>query len=185
MTVAFDTTFLLYLFAPAGRVGAPLDARGAPISLVKERVTALVEDLTKSGTRIIVPRPALSEIIVRAGIEAGQHYLGVMRQAKVFRIAPFDEKAAVETAIMAGEATKCPSIRAATDGTYAKIKYDRQIVAIAMSEGAATLYTDDHNQRAFARRHGVNVVGIGECPAPQSTAQMTLSLESKPDAGRT
>ena len=98
-------------------------------------------------------------------------------------IAPFDEKAAVETAIMAGEAIKCPSIRAVTDGTYAKIKYDRQIVGIAVSEGAATLYTDDRNQQAFARRHGMKALGIAECLVPESAAQMTLRLEDAPRAG--
>jgi hypothetical protein len=126
----------------------------------------------------VVPTPALSEIMVRAGVEAGQRYINIMRNAKVFWIAPFDEKAAVETAIMAGEATKCPSIRAVTDGTYAKIKYDRQIVGIAVSEGAATLYTDDRNQQAFARRHGIKALGIAECLVPDSAAQMTLPLAS-------
>jgi len=118
--------------------------------------------------------------MVRAGVEAGQSYINIMRMAKVFRIAAFDVKAAVETAIMAGETTKCPSIRAAADGTYAKIKYDRQIVAIAVSEGATTLYTDDKNQQAFARRHGIKVIGIGDCLVPDLAAQMTLPFGGAP-----
>jgi hypothetical protein len=183
LTVAFDATFLLYLFVPAEQGGVPLDENGFPVTLVRERVQALVYDLNKAGSKIVVPTPALSEIMVRAGVEAGQRYINIMRKAKVFWIAPFDEKAAVETAIMAGEATKCPSIRAVTDGTYAKIKYDRQIVGIAVSEGATTLYTDDRNQQTFARRHGIKALGIADCLVPDSAAQMTLRLEGAPSAG--
>jgi len=38
LTVAFDTTFLLYLFAPDGEVGVPLDENGIPIEFVVQRV---------------------------------------------------------------------------------------------------------------------------------------------------
>jgi predicted PilT family ATPase len=178
LTVAFDTSFLLYLLAPAGQVGAPLDENGSPIPFVKERVASLVSDLEKAGTKVLVPTPALSEIMVRAGVEAGQGYIALMKRTRVFRIVPFDEKAAIETAIMAGDASKHPKVRAATDGTYAKIKYDRQIVAIAVTEGATTLFTDDRNQQTFAKRHGLRVMGIGDCLVPAIESQMNLALEA-------
>lgn len=179
MSVAFDATFLLYLFAPPGQVSVPLDENGALIKHVPERVQLLFDDIEKSGTTIIVPTPALSEIYVRAGVESGQEWIRIMKKAKVFRISNFDEIAAAEGAIMVGAAKKCPAIKPQTDGTWAKIKYDKQIVAIAVSQGAKTLYTDDHNQGNFARRYGLQVVGVGDCPLPPSIAQLELELSDR------
>jgi hypothetical protein len=118
--------------------------------------------------------------MVRTGVETGQDYIALMRRAKVFRLSAFDERAAVETAIMAGDAPKCPSIRAATEGTYAKIKYDRQIVAISVVEGVTTLFTDDVNHGAFARRYGMRVIDIGDCLIPATDAQIPLALGTTP-----
>lgn len=174
--MAFDATFLLYLFAPAGTVSVPLDDGGGPVKHVPERVQLLFEDIEKSGTTIIIPTPALSEIYVRAGVEAGQEWVRIMKKAKIFKISAFDEIAAAEAAIMVGSAKKCPSIIPQTDGTWAKIKYDKQIVAIAVSQGAKTLYTDDRNQGNFARRHGLQVINVGDCPLPPSVAQLNLAL---------
>ena len=176
MTVVLDTSFLLYLFAPTGQVGSPRDANGEPVRFVKERVAGLIAELEKSQTKIIVPTPALSEIMVRAGVEAGQEYISLLKRSGIVRIVPFDEKAAIETAIMAGDVARCPAIRPATDGTAAKVKYDRQIVAIAVTEGATKLYTDDKNLSAFAKRHRLMVVGIEDCLVPTSDAQGNLEL---------
>ena len=178
MSVAFDATFLLYLFAPPGQVAVPLDDSGKPIQHVPERVKLLFEDIEKSGTTIIIPTPALSEIYVRAGVEAGQEWARIMKRAKIFKVSAFDEVAAAEAAIMVGSAKKCPAIIPQTDGTWAKIKYDKQIVAIAISQGAKTLYTDDRNQGNFAKRYGLQVIGVGDCPLPHSIAQLSLGLEN-------
>lgn len=71
--------------------------------------------------------------------------------------------------------------RSATAATHAKLKYDRQIVAIAKVEGARLLYTDDRDQRAFAEKHGLTVRGLADLPLPDSNAQHDLF--GVPDAG--
>ena len=171
MTVVLDTTFLLHFLAPADEVGSS-------VPFAKERVAGLIAELEKSQTTIIVPTPALSEIMVRAGVEAGQEYVSILKRSGVVRIVPFDEKAAIETAIMAGDVARCPAIRPATAGTAAKIKFDRQIVAIAVTEGAKKLYTDDKNLTAFAKRHRLMAVGMADCPVPTSDAQGSLDLKA-------
>jgi len=174
LTVAFDATFLLYLFREPGTVAAPNDAAGAPIGYAKERVTGLLAELQKTGTSIIVPTPALSEIMVRGGVVAGQQYVALMTRARVFRIAPFDMRAAIETAVMHGHAVAGEKGSSATTATHAKLKYDRQIVAIAKVEGAHTFYTDDLDQRAFAEKHGMTVRGLGDLPVPTDATQTDL-----------
>lgn len=179
MTVAFDASFLLYLFAPAGQVGAPLGPDGKPIAFAKERVQALFLALEEQKTKIVIPTPALSEVMVRSGVEAGQSYIAIMAKKRVFRIAPFDEKSAIELPIMYGLHRRGEALKQANEGTYAKIKYDRQIVAIAFTEGCSTIYTDDENQAKFAMKQGMAVIGLADCPIPTDAAQIPLKLEGE------
>lgn len=177
MIAGADATFLLYLFAPVGSVGVPLDSNGQPVTMAKERVQGLVDELEKIGAIVIVPTPALSEIMVRSGVQAGQAWLATMNKSKAFKVVPFDAKAAIEVALMAGHAVKGESGAMSNEGTHAKLKYDRQIVAIAHTEGATAFYTDDRNQANLARRLGMTVKGLIDCPIPTSAAQRPLTLE--------
>ncbi|HEY8571237.1 hypothetical protein [Phenylobacterium sp.] len=174
MIVGVDATFLLYFFAPPEGVGVPLDFAGQPISMAKERVQGLIAELEKQGSTIIVGTPALSEIMVRSGVQAGQSWLAMMNQSKAFKVVPFDAKSAIEVAIMGGHMVKGETSKAATGGTYAKLKYDRQIVAIAATEGATTFYTDDVGQRSLALRLGMSVRGLAEIPIPTTAAAQEL-----------
>jgi hypothetical protein len=174
LIVGVDATFLLHLFAPPGSVGVILDAAGQPIPLPKERVQGLVADLEKTASTIIVGTPALSEIMVRAGVQAGQAWLAIMNASKAFRVVPFDTKSAIEVALMAGNTVKGQDLSGATIETYAKLKYDRQIVAIARTEGATVFYTDDDRQANLAKRLGMAAKGLADCPIPTGAAQTQL-----------
>jgi predicted nucleic acid-binding protein len=176
LIVGLDATFLLYLFAPAGSVGVPLDSNDQEIPHAKERIEALVEEFERTGATIIVGTPALSEIMVRAGVQAGQKWIGIMNRSRAFKIVPFDEKSAIEVAVMAGQEAK-----AATNLTRAKLKYDRQIVAIARTEGASVFYTDDENQMHLARRLNMTAKGLADCPLPP-VAQGKLEFPESGDA---
>src|SRR5688572_11831120 len=96
--VVFDATTLLVLLAPDASV--PLDSEGFAITYPKERVDGLVSELAKSKTKIIIPTPALSEALVRAGSVAAAQYLARIRKSAHFIVEPFDERAAIEVALM-------------------------------------------------------------------------------------
>lgn len=145
--------------------------------MAKERVQGLIDDLEKQGATIVVGTPALSEIMVRAGVQAGQSWLAIMNKSKAFKVVGFDAKSAIEVAIMAGHSVKGEKGKAATKETYAKLKYDRQIVAIAHTEGASTFYTDDQRQTNLAKRLGMTVRGLGDLPIPTTAAQLPFSFE--------
>lgn len=55
-----------------------------------------------------------------------------------------------------------------------KIKYDRQIVAIAKVNQATAIYTDDAGLRNTARRIGIAVVGVADMLLPPAKAQIEL-----------
>ncbi|MBV8460014.1 MAG: hypothetical protein JO009_03920 [Candidatus Eremiobacteraeota bacterium] len=130
-------------------------------------------ELQKNRTKIIIPTPSLAELLVRAG-KALPTYLAQIKSSSAFRIAPFDDRGAVQVALMAQAPGDRP--KSATE-TYAKIKYDRQIVAIAKVEGATVVYSDDSNVRTYARNLGMRAVALAELPLPEPTiedAQMPL-----------
>jgi hypothetical protein len=62
---------------------------------------------------------------------------------------------------------------------WAKVKFDRQIVAIARVLQATTIYTDDENLAATANTVGISTLGLADLPLPPETAQGQLPFESK------
>lgn len=176
--VVFDATILL-AFLQSDCPPPRHPETNEPIDRFRERIDYLIQRLDKDKEKIIIPTPALSEILVRADL-AGPEYLDRINSASVFRPAPFDERGAVEVAAMtrnalASEGGKFDGL----NGTYAKIKYDRQIVAIAKVEGAKTVYSDDKNIYKFAGRYGITVIRIADLPLPPEERQQDLGFEDK------
>lgn len=64
----------------------------------KDRIDHLVAQLEKAGERIIVPTPVLSEVLVRVKPAEAQQLYDRLGEYKVFRVEPFDAKAAIELA---------------------------------------------------------------------------------------
>lgn len=170
--VVFDATTLLLLLAPDTSV--PRDANGKPVSFARERIDGLVADLSKRKVKIVIPTPALSEALVRAGAVAGENYLARIKKSRWFKIESFDERAAIEVAEMTRSAIDHGDKKDGSDATWAKVKYDRQIVAIAKVNSASAIYSDDINLASFAKRAGLHVINIAELDIPSATAQMDL-----------
>jgi hypothetical protein len=91
---------------------------------------------------IIIPTPALSELLVRAGDDM-QSLVNMLQKSAVFHIVPFDTLAAIEVAAMTQRAIDNGDKRGGVDCSWAKIKYDRQIIAIAKVHRATAIYSDD------------------------------------------
>jgi hypothetical protein len=180
VSVAFDASFLLPLLSPG--VPGPFDpTTKKPLESIKERLDYLVEVLEKSSTKIIIPTPALSELLVRAGT-AGVGYLERLRQVRPFKIESFDERAALEVALaiqksidQVGKKQKGKATQ-----TWAKVKFDHQIVAIAKVNNATTLYSDDEGLRGFAEQSGLSVVRLRELELPPKPPQMDFNLKIAP-----
>ncbi|MHA1567341.1 MAG: type II toxin-antitoxin system VapC family toxin [Alphaproteobacteria bacterium] len=172
--VVFDTTILLPLLWPD--VPEPRNPNtNQLVEGFRERINHLLETIEKSRTKIIIPTPALSEILVRTGA-AGPGYLAQITAASVFRIVAFDVRAAVEVAAMTRKARDFGDKRGGADGTWNKIKFDRQIVAIARVENATALYSDDLGVRRFGEAMGMTVIGSWELELPPKNPQGSLDL---------
>lgn len=172
--VVFDATMLLMAIQPG--VGGALDPKtGEEITHVAERVAFLIGALDKSKTKIGIPTPALSEILVRAGAGAFK-LVEKINEISVFQTLPFDEASAIEVAILTKNALDSGDKKDGSDGTWAKIKYDRQIIAIAKRFRASAIYTDDKSLRNTATRIRLSVIGLSDLELPPERAQIELEL---------
>jgi hypothetical protein len=170
--VAIDATMLLLMLRPGTPV--PAGPGGVPVDRPKDRIDHLVNELDRANAKLIIPTPALSEALVYAGADASQKIVDELTKWSVFQIAPFDTRAAIELAAMARAALGRRK-RADSTATYAKLKYDRQIVAIAVN-GAATIYSDDGDVRAIAGEVGIEVKTLADLPLPPQNPQRELTL---------
>lgn len=167
--VAVDSTFFPYLLNHKTR--APNDpATGKPVDRIEERIELLIETLEEDRETIIIPTPALSEFLVLAK-EDGPNYLKAISRNPLFQIQPFDVRAAIELAAIRLNEEKTLSKsalkRQTPQETWAKISFDRQIVAIAKVNGANTIYSEDTSVANFARKNGIKVVRVWELPLPK------------------
>lgn len=91
-----------------------------------------------------------------------------------FKIVPFDTRAAIELAQITRVAIDSGDKKAGSSSSWAKVKFDRQIVAIARTEGAQTIYSDDEDIVRCARKLGIEVIGICELSLPPDSLQREL-----------
>lgn len=118
--------------------------------------------------------PALSEVLVYAG-SAASRYLDTIFRSACFRIAPFGERSTIELAKMTDAILAAGNFRAGSEETRAKIKFDRQVIAITRVEGQTTIYSDDHGLTKFATKPSLQVVPANELPLPPT--QRALAFE--------
>jgi len=170
--VVIDATNLLLMLRPGTHVPAGKD--GLPVDKPKERIEYLIARLDKEKTKVIIPTPALSEALVRAGSVATQEIVEKLQKFSVFRIESFDTRAAIEVAAMTRKALDSGKKRGPSSATWAKVKYDRQIVAIAKVSGATTIYSDDDDIAALGKEAKINVVKIKDLPLPPEDAQLKM-----------
>jgi predicted nucleic acid-binding protein len=183
--VTFDAQMLIWLLDPDAAPTDPETRR--PIANARARLEHLVATLDESKTRIVVPTPALSEFLVHAG-SARSQYLETLNRAVTFRVADFDQRAAVEAALAMRAAIERGDKRGGTDASWAKVKFDRQIVAISKVQGATTIYSDDADVATLAEQEGMSVVRLAEVRLPPEDAQGSLQLgkpeDQAPDADK-
>jgi hypothetical protein len=170
MPVVFDASFLIALLDPTIKGEGSIDVR----------VDFLVRSIDKARQKIIVPTPALSEVLIGAGA-AAPRYLDILNRSARFKIVPFGTRAAVEAAAAHRDALRAGDKREGSEAPWAKVKFDRQIVAIAKVEGAEVIYSNDDDIGRFAMRDNLQVVKLDKLPFPPEKPQGELSFIAPPD----
>ena len=174
MPVAFDASYLIALLDPTVRGEIDVDVR----------VDFLVRSLDKTRTKIIVPTPALSEVLIGAG-DAAPKYLDILTRSARFKIVPFGTRAAVEAAAAHRDALRAGDKREGSEAPWAKIKFDRQILAISRVEGVNIVYSNDEDIKRYSVRDGLQVINMTALPIPPEKQQGELTLPPPPEEGST
>lgn len=169
-----DATVAMLLLQPNALVPPMPD--GTPIERPVDRVNHLISELDARGDTVLLPTPALAEVLVRVDAKAAERIVEQISRHWAIRIEAFDVRAALEVAAMTRDARDRPEPRDAQT-TWAKLKYDRQIVAIAKVNRASTIYSDDRGVRTVAERAGIEVQGLADLPLPsEKPAREKLQL---------
>ena len=98
-------------------------------------------------------------------------------QSMWFEVAPFDQRAAVESALALKRALKSvKGKKLGSTSSWQKIKVDRQIVAIAKVYGVTTVYSTDPDVLNLSRESGIEAIHAADLPPPP-VAEVQLTLE--------
>jgi predicted nucleic acid-binding protein len=171
--VAFDNTTLSILLNPDGKP-VRIPGTDTPLDFAMERVDFLITEIQKERQKIIIPAPALAELLTIIGPDA-QQYIGMISQSRIFEIASFDARCAAELAILNR------SVFATSDAinrmeAYQKRKVDRQILAICKVHAVSNLYTDDIGLSNLSKLCGLNPISASELPIPPASSQRSLEF---------
>jgi hypothetical protein len=156
--IAFDTTFLTLMLVPGAR---------HEISDAKERIEFLISDIHGSREKVIIPTPALSEVLIKSG-QARDQIINLLTKSDKFLVAPFDTLCALELSLMVDAAFARKDKRDGAPGTWVKVKFDRQIVSIAKVFGARAIYSEDGDLRAIAVRNDLPCYGVSDIKIPEA-----------------
>lgn len=175
MAVLFDTSVLLLAMHPDAAL--PIDpATQQPVEHARQRVDYLIRKLSKAREKVVIPSPVLAEILVHAGKSTNEYVQNF--QQSPFRIAPFDTRAAIECA----DAIHRYGIKGkGKENPRAKIKFDRQIIAVAQVERAEAIYSDDEDIFKYGAQVGIKVIRSYELELDPEDRQRNLNLEPARD----
>ncbi len=175
-----ETVFSLLLHPTAKPPRDP--ATKKPIERLEDRIEKLIENLSSEAEKLILPTPALSEFLILAGQDAPA-YLDRLAEMRFIEVRPFDTKAAIELAAVEIEDRKKGDKRGGSANTWAKVRFDRQILAICKTNGAKLIYSDDEGIIKFAPKFGLEVVSTWDLTLP--AAKQTKMFDESGEATST
>ena len=160
-----DATILVCLIDPNARV--PKDPEtGEEIKSAKARIIGLIKQLERSKQLIVIPTPALSEAIIRISSKESNSLVEELNGYSNIHLAPFDFIAALELAEITRRTLDDQELQPASNSSRAKLKFDRQILAITITQGEDVIYSDDQELCKFAQRLGLETIGLHQIPIP-------------------
>ena len=173
MKVCLDATALMCLLDSRLDVFPAPD--GSTVSQMQRRMDHLVTTIDKAKGSVIVPTPALAELLVGAGAQRAA-MLRVLENRRAIRIEPFDKIAAVHCASLDNQAISDGDKKDGVRSSWQKVKIDRQIVAIAQVARCDRIVTADPDVEKIAGRAAIETTFVWQLELPPADAQIALQL---------
>jgi predicted nucleic acid-binding protein len=176
--IALDTNLLSHLLYERNELS---DCRtNEPIPDAKDRVEYLIQGLDDSAESILLPSPVVAECLVAASnIEETLQFLKGFSRLEV---KPFGEKAAIEYAIRVKRAQAGGDKRDGVKAEWKKVTIDRQVVAIAIAEGASAIYSNDEDIHKHATMFGIESRHIADIELPPGQSELEFEPEESDTA---
>ncbi len=138
-----------------------------PSSEEYTNIISLFQDAKRKGYYIGIPTPVIAEFLVIDN-DIRTQFFEIFKNNKSIKILPFDLKSAYECSDIEAYARKTGNKLhplPKESEPYQKVKIDRQILAIALSNNAKLLVTNDIPLKKISEAHGVlEVKLISELP---------------------
>lgn len=141
---------------------------------VDERAKAFVEETERKQALILIPTPVLSEFLIGVDVSKLQTYLDTLNGNACFEIVDFDTAAAIECALLPD---KKELAQISTGQVASKLKYNRQIVGIALATMADEVWSHDDSLRKIAVFKGLTVKSLADIEPPTVQTQMLFPRE--------
>lgn len=158
----FDSTTLMFLVQPNAK--PPNDpATGEPLTNVSRRIARLIREIESKSQTIVIPTPALAEVlvIVKGKID---EWIFMLQQSRHFHIAGFDVDAVKTLVHVTQKIHENRVFESQSPFTKAQLKYDRQILAVALAENENTIYSDDQGIKQMERYFDIEVIQTHTLP---------------------
>lgn len=144
----------------------------------KVKLEHLLQQLDRRKGKAIIPTPAIAEYLVYADA-GGLNFIEAIQKRASVQVADFNLAAAFEAANMDAAAIGRGDKRDGSGDNWQKVKYDRQIVAIAKANGAKLIVSNDAGIRANAARVGLKAASLDELDLPDSARQHKLPIANE------
>jgi hypothetical protein len=163
---------------------SPCVNTGKQVPYSPERTRHFLKECEKDNTFILLPTPVIAEFLV-CSEDCNDGLRRILTLSSCLQLAPFDQKAAFEHALMTRAAIESKDgKRSGIPDTWQKVKFDRQIIAITISMGAKEIYCADLKLSLHAKANGLTVRSFSDMELPPEIRSPELNFSSKQsDAG--
>ena len=168
MRLLVDNNILIQMLAP-NKTGLTHPKTSAVLERIEERAKVFVSEAERKNALILIPTPVLSEFLIGVEVSKYQEYLDVLNGSACFEVVDFDTAAAIECAQLPDR----KELAQISPGQVAsKLKYDRQIVGIALAAMADEVWSHDDSLRKIASSRGLKVKSLADIEPPAVQSQM-------------
>ena len=139
-------------------------ATGEPLANVRERMDRLIREIESKSQTIVIPTPALAEALVVSRRGKMEEWIALLDQSPYFHIAEFDVGAVRKLVHVTRTIHGSKAFKPDPQLTRAQLKFDRQIVAIALARNQNTIYSDDKGIKRLERYFDIEVIPTPALP---------------------
>lgn len=164
--IVVDTNFLVLMIDPASTQNQNQRA---------ERVRYFIRETSKSSEVIVIPAPALTELVAGRARRV-EEIVETIRGFRVMEIQAFDTVIAIETGErIAGVQARIPEDQR-LPGWKVAMKYDAMVASTALVRGARAIVTTDEGFGKYLEGTPVSILHIDDLPLPPEDPQGRMEV---------